>query len=119
MPLNNTQIVIIIIVFFVIVTYLWYSMSPKTIKSNEAYTQSDSSDLTIGNVWNKAFSIQESLAKKITDYVAGNGGKKEAFFGGYSYFWDYPFYNPYFYSGCNEDVFSNITCLPIAVHPFW
>jgi hypothetical protein len=44
---------------------------------------------------------------------------KEDFFGGYYYPYDYPYYWPWFYSGCNEDVFGNIRCLPVNAHPFW
>lgn len=45
--------------------------------------------------------------------------KKEHFFGGYYYPYDYPYYWPYFYSGCNENVFGDIKCLPFYYHPFW
>jgi len=45
--------------------------------------------------------------------------KLETFFGGYYYPYDYPYYWPYFYSGCNENVFGQITCLPFTAHPFW
>lgn len=50
------------------------------------------------------------------DHVSNN---KEGFFGGYYYPYDYPYYWPYFYTGCNEDVFGNIKCLPMYMHPFW
>lgn len=35
---------------------------------------------------------------------------KESFMGGYYIPYDYPFYYPMFYTGCNEDVFGNIGC---------
>lgn len=44
---------------------------------------------------------------------------KEGFFGGYYYPYDYPYYWPYFYSGCNENVFGDVKCLPFYAHPFW
>ena len=47
------------------------------------------------------------------------GVKREPFFGGYYYPYDYPYYWPFFYTGCNEDVFGNIKCLPMYMHPFW
>jgi hypothetical protein len=43
----------------------------------------------------------------------------ENFFGGYSYPYDYPYYWPWFYTGCNEDVFGRIRCLPTSSHPYW
>lgn len=46
-------------------------------------------------------------------------GSMEDFFGGYYYPYDYPYYWPYFYSGCNENVFGDIKCLPFYAHPFW
>ncbi len=33
-------------------------------------------------------------------------------FGGFYYPYDYPYYWPYFYSGCNENMFGDISCLP-------
>ena len=45
--------------------------------------------------------------------------KAEGFFGGYYYPYDYPYYWPYFYTGCNENVFGDIKCLPMYMHPFW
>lgn len=45
--------------------------------------------------------------------------KEEGFFGGYYYPYDYPYYWPYFYSGCNENVFGDVKCLPFYAHPFW
>ncbi len=36
----------------------------------------------------------------------------EPFYGGFYYPYDYPYYYPYFYSGCNENVFGDINCLP-------
>ena len=43
----------------------------------------------------------------------------ENFMGGYYYPYDYPYYWPYFYSGCNENVFGDVKCLPFYAHPFW
>lgn len=39
--------------------------------------------------------------------------KFEGFYGGYYFPYDYPFYYPYFYSGCNENVFGEIHCMPL------
>lgn len=36
----------------------------------------------------------------------------EPFYGGFYYPYDYPYYYPYFYSGCNENVFGDINCMP-------
>lgn len=45
--------------------------------------------------------------------------KSEHFYGGYYYPYDHPFYHPYFYTGCNENVFGDLKCLPIDYNPFW
>ena len=39
-------------------------------------------------------------------------GSIESFYGGFYYPYDYPYYYPYFYSGCNENVFGQVDCLP-------
>jgi hypothetical protein len=38
--------------------------------------------------------------------------EQENFYGGFYYPYDYPYYYPYFYSGCNENVFGKIKCVP-------
>ena len=46
------------------------------------------------------------------DWIADGDGSIEPFYGGFYYPYDYPYYYPYFYSGCNENVFGQIDCLP-------
>lgn len=53
------------------------------------------------------------------DDKKGNKKTAENFMGGYYYPYDYPYYWPYFYSGCNENVFGDVKCLPFYAHPFW
>lgn len=45
---------------------------------------------------------------------------EEGFFSGVFWPYDYPYYWPLYYnSGCNLDVFDNLTCLPMSANPFW
>lgn len=51
------------------------------------------------------------IPSSLSDNSNGSEKNKESFMGGYYMPYDYPFYYPMFYTGCNEDVFGNIGCL--------
>jgi hypothetical protein len=66
------------------------------------------------------FIICHVVPYNANDTNNNNKNKKvENFMGGYYYPYDYPYYWPYFYSGCNENVFGDVKCLPFYAHPFW
>lgn len=69
-----------------------------------------------------ALTVAVILALFVYDALTVDPASKENgehFFGGYYYPYDYPYYWPYFYTGCNEDMFGNIKCLPFSAFPFW
>lgn len=138
MSLDTTQIVILTVIVLLVIWCIiqiryMYSVSKITSNTKERYgpLQIPTNIDTIRSMWGRVFSPNESVASKLytmtvgkptTGSLTGNSvgsAKKEGFSGGYTYFYDYPFTWPFFYSGCNSDVFNNITCLPIGAHPFW
>jgi hypothetical protein len=123
----DSQTTILIILLFAAIVYLVY-ITPFTLKnSNEAYTQNSASDNSINNIIYATLSAQESIAKKLVDFIASkNDNVNEGFYGSYRnpyyqpyYYWPYNYWLYNYYSGCNEDVFGNIKCLPFAANPFW
>lgn len=132
--MSVSQTKIIIFFFFVAIVYLVYFIPSVKNTPNEAYTQNSIDDSKLNpigvvaaesyfnNMIANPFSLNNSVAKKLADIIIGNDSTtdiKEGFFGGYVYPMDYYYYWPFFYSGCNEDVFGNIKCLPQSAHPFW
>lgn len=70
--------------------------------------------------YNNTYNSYNSDDKIFENEINENNAKiKEDFFGGYYYPYDYPYFWPYFYTGCNENVFGDINCLPQYRHPFW
>lgn len=68
---------------------------------------------------NAFFNPNKSTPSSIESETSTGGEIKEGFFGSYYYPYNSTYYWPYFYTGCNENVFGDIKCLPMYINPFW
>ena len=107
----------LIIFFFVVIVYLLYFSGDRSGENILLDINLETDGLIDDLFW---------MDKSVIDAVIGDevnkgasDGRKEAFMGGYRYFYTYPYYWPFFFSGCSSDPFNNITCSPIYEHPFW